>query len=236
MVLFALITWQVAADGPARSVDERIERAIVGLGPEPLTEFLADLGNLAVALPVLTAALAYALWRDRTARRRSGGHEDGGRADGGSPRTGGTRRRRYEALGIVLVMVALPAFVVPLKALIDRPGPLADGSGIGGTGGYYPSGHAATAMVAYCGAALLLAPYQRRRWAMPAAWVLTLATGIGLVLRGYHWPLDVLGSWCLCGALLLISSISSIRSISSISSRDRRRSSGRTRTGCTGPS
>lgn len=39
---------------------------------------------------------------------------------------------------------------------------------------------------------------------MPVALVLTLATGIGLVLRGYHWPLDVIGSWALCGALLVV--------------------------------
>nr|MYU47647.1 phosphoesterase [Streptomyces sp. SID7803] len=37
-----------------------------------------------------------------------------------------------------------------------------------------------------------------------AAVLLTATTGIGLVLRGYHWPLDVLGSWFLCGLLLLL--------------------------------
>jgi undecaprenyl-diphosphatase len=57
-------------------------------------------------------------------------------------------------------------------------------------------------MVAYGAAALLVTPYLRRRWAMPVAVVLTVATGIGLVLRGYHWPLDVVGSLCLFGAVL----------------------------------
>ncbi|MGW1980642.1 phosphatase PAP2 family protein [Streptomyces sp. NPDC001889] len=170
-LLFALITWQVAAGGPLRSLDERIEHAIAGSGPRPLTELLADLGGLAVALPVLAAALAYTLVRD-----------------------GGTRR--YDALRVVLAMAAVPALVVPLKALIDRPGPLTEATG------YYPSGHTATAMVAYGGAALLLAPYRGFRWTVPAAGVLTLATGTGLVLRGYHWPLDVLGSLCLGGVLL----------------------------------
>ncbi|MGQ4357568.1 phosphoesterase, partial [Streptomyces drozdowiczii] len=55
-----------------------------------------------------------------------------------------------------------------------------------------------------------------------AAVLLTAATGIGLVLRGYHWPLDVLGSWFLCGLLLLLP-----YGFGRIS-RSRRRSSSRT--------
>ncbi|MGX9228968.1 hypothetical protein ACWV95_27640 [Streptomyces albus] len=35
-----------------------------------------------------------------------------------------------------------------------------------------------------------------------AAALLTAGNGLGLVWRGYHWPLDVAASWCL-GALLL---------------------------------
>ncbi|GGT39836.1 hypothetical protein GCM10010271_49800 [Streptomyces kurssanovii] len=124
------------------------------------------------------------------------------------------RRRWVPALAALAAMAAVPALVVPLKLWIARPAPLEPGTG------WYPSGHAATAMVAYCGAALLVTPYLRRKWAMPAAGVLTLATGIGLVLRGYHWPLDVLGSLCLFGALLPF-----------LNSICRRRSSSRTRTG-----
>ncbi|MQS37569.1 phosphatase PAP2 family protein [Streptomyces katsurahamanus] len=202
--LFALITWQIAADGPLRALDERAGRALAGHGPRALTEALADLGSVAIALPVLAAAIAYTLLRDRAARR-------------------------YEALGAVLAMAAVPALVVPLKALIDRPGPLTDATG------YYPSGHTATAMAAYTGAALLLGPYlpkALRNAALPAAGVLSLATGVGLVLRGYHWPLDVMGSWCLCAAVLLIVSSGTRR----ISSRCTRRSSGRTAAGCSGPS
>ncbi|MGW1409172.1 phosphatase PAP2 family protein [Streptomyces sp. NPDC002403] len=125
----------------------------------------------------------------------------------------GARRR---ALYAALTMGAVPALVVPLKAWIARPGPLTDATG------YFPSGHAATAAVAYGAAALLIAPHLRRPWSwmMPvAAVLLTTATGIGLVLRGYHWPLDVLGSWFLCGTLLLPLGLSR---------RSRRRSSSRT--------
>ncbi|MFD8689702.1 phosphatase PAP2 family protein [Streptomyces sp. NPDC059651] len=185
--LFALITWQIAADGPLRRLDERAGRALVGHGPQWLTECLADLGNMQVALPVLGCAVVLTLLR-------------------------GERRA---PLATVLAMVAVPLLVVPLKDWIARPGPLTDATG------YYPSGHAATAAVAYGAAALLLAPHVRRSWMMPVAAVLmTVATGIGLVLRGYHWPLDVLGSWCLCGVMLV--------ALWLVSRRSRRRSSSRT--------
>ncbi|MFF8846957.1 phosphatase PAP2 family protein [Streptomyces sp. NPDC015127] len=179
--LFALITWQVAAHGPLRRADERLGRAVFRDVPDALTQPLADLGSVAVAAPVLAAALVWTLWRGR---------------------------RWRPVLATALAMAAVPALVIPLKAWIARPGPLVPGTG------WYPSGHTATAMVAYCGAALLITPYLRRRWAMPVAVVLTVATGIGLVLRGYHWPLDVAGSWCLFGAVLLL-----------LSSTGRRRSS-----------
>ncbi|WP_078607360.1 phosphatase PAP2 family protein [Streptomyces flavidovirens] len=178
-LLFALVTWQVAATGPLRRADERLGRAVVGHGPTGFTEFLADLGNLAVALPVLATAITYTLWR-------AGRHDRGALA---------------RASAAALAMAAVPALVAPLKSWIARPGPLTQDTG------YYPSGHTATAAVAYCGAALLLRAYVRRhRWWPPVlALVLTLATGAGLVLRGYHWPLDVLGSWCLCVMLLVLS-------------------------------
>ncbi|OKK07013.1 phosphoesterase [Streptomyces sp. CB03234] len=163
LALFGVITWQVAAHGPLARLDERASRALVGHGPAPLTELLADLGNMQVALPVLAAALAYAVWRGR----------------------------RAEALCAGLAMALVPAVVVPLKLLVDRVGPLTSETG------YYPSGHTATALVAYCGAALLV-----HRRLLPVAVLLTVATGIGLVLRGYHWPLDVLASGCLFATLL----------------------------------
>ncbi|MFF8833581.1 phosphatase PAP2 family protein [Streptomyces sp. NPDC015131] len=184
-VLFGLITWQVVAGGPLARLDARVSRALAGRGPTGLTEFLADLGGLPVALPVLAAAMAYAVWRGRRAR----------------------------ALYAGLAMALVPALVVPLKLLTDRPGPLTPETG------YYPSGHTATALVAYCGAALLV-----HRRLVPVALLLTAATGTGLVLRGYHWPLDVLASACLFGSLALVSSTG------------RRRSSGRTPSRRTGPS
>ena len=70
------------------------------------------------------------------------------------------RRDRREAVYAALAMVAVPVLVVPLKLWTDRQGPLTEATG------YYPSGHTATAAVAYGAAALLLAPYVRRSWMM----------------------------------------------------------------------
>ncbi|MFE7122244.1 phosphatase PAP2 family protein, partial [Streptomyces sp. NPDC057654] len=96
--------------------------------------------------------------------------------------------------------------VVPLKSWIGRPGP----ERMAGVTheGFFPSGHAATAAVAYGAALLLLLPYAReyartRRSAPFIAYgLLNAAIGVGLVRQGYHWPLDVLGAWCLAGLVL----------------------------------
>lgn len=100
---------------------------------------------------------------------------------------------------------------------MDRPaGPLEPWAA-----GYFPSGHTATAAVAYLGAALLVRPDTRRAWPTAAALVLTGATAAGLILRGWHWPLDVLASLLMCTPLLLV-----VGWADRVSRRSRRRSSG----------
>ncbi|MEU7483623.1 phosphatase PAP2 family protein [Streptomyces sp. NPDC042319] len=152
--------------------------------PAPLAELLADLGNMTVALPVLLLAAGCAWWRARTAP---------------------LPRRWLPPLAAVVAMALVPALVGPLQAALARPAPP---GALAGETGFYPSGHAATAAVAYGAAALLLLPYAAapyaRRLLITAALVLVLATGPGLVVRGYHWPVDVLGSWALSAALLTV--------------------------------
>ncbi|MEU7582877.1 phosphatase PAP2 family protein [Streptomyces sp. NPDC041068] len=180
-LFLALLTWQVVADGPLRRADERLGRALAGSRiPDRAAEFLADLGNITVAVPVLAAVLAYVAWRGR-------------RAD--------AYRWWLPPVAAAVTMALVPALVAPLKAAVARPGP----PGMSGDG-FYPSGHAATAAMAYGAAALLLLPllrgaYGRRELAIGCA-LLNTAIGFGLVRRGYHWPLDVLASWLLCGMLL----------------------------------
>ncbi|MEU3853059.1 phosphatase PAP2 family protein [Streptomyces sp. NPDC029554] len=178
-LLFALITWQVVADGPLLRLDERFSRVL--LVPDRFSELLSDLGDVAVAVPVLAVALGYVAVR--------------GRRDG-------TGRWWLPVAAAALLMALVPALVVPLKELTDRPGPPVVPPGTG----YYPSGHTATAAVAYGGATLLLLPWLRtalaRRVLIAVCAALVLGASYGLVRRGYHWPLDVAGSWCLCAVLL----------------------------------
>ncbi|QIJ65023.1 phosphatase PAP2 family protein [Streptomyces sp. JB150] len=179
LILFALITWQVVADGPLIRLDERLSRALVR--PDRVSELLADLGNVPVAVPVLAVVAAGALWRARA---------------------GGTDHWWRPGVAAAVLMALVPALVVPLKVLTDRPGTPA----VPPATGYYPSGHTATAAVAYGCAALLLLPSLRRAAARRAVLALcaalVLGVSFGLVRRGYHWPLDVVASWCLSALLL----------------------------------
>ncbi|PNG19801.1 phosphatase PAP2 family protein [Streptomyces cahuitamycinicus] len=178
-LLFAVITWQVVADGPLVRLDERLSRVLVN--PDRCSEILADLGDIQVAAPVLAVALGYVAVR----RHRAG-------AD----------RWWLPSAASALLLALVPALVVPLKELTDRPGTPAVPPGTG----YYPSGHTATAVVAYGCATLLLLPWLRTALARHAlitlCVALVLGASYGLVRRGYHWPLDVVASWCLCAVLL----------------------------------
>ncbi|MCC9709961.1 phosphatase PAP2 family protein [Streptomyces sp. MNU76] len=178
-LLFALITWQVLARGPLARLDERLSDSLVHRGAP--TQFLADLGNITVAVPALALVLLFVAWRARV--------------------TGRDHWWRPSAAA-ALLMAAVPLWVVPLKELIARSGPPIMGPGTG----FYPSGHTATASVAYGSAVLLLWPWLRgtlaRRAAVAVAVVVNIGVGFGLVRQGYHWPLDVVASWCVCALLL----------------------------------
>jgi undecaprenyl-diphosphatase len=159
--------------------DERVSRALVH--PDRFSGGLSHLGDVAVAVPVLAAVLVYVALRSRRA---------------------GTDRWWLPSTAAALLMALVPALIIPLKELTARPGTPVMPPGTG----YFPSGHTATAAVAYGGAVLLLLPWLRSttaRRACVVTWaVLVLAVSFGLVRRGYHWPLDVVASWCLCGVLL----------------------------------
>ncbi|MFI1325299.1 phosphatase PAP2 family protein [Streptomyces rochei] len=212
VLLFALITWQVLADGPLVGVDERASGALVH--PDRLSEVLSDLGNVPVAVPVLALALVYVAWH--------------GRAHGAD-------RWWLPPLAGAAAMALVPALVAPLKAWTDRPGTPAVPPAVG----YYPSGHTATAVVAYGAATLLLLPLLRspavRRGLVLLCVLLVLGASYGLVRRGYHWPLDVVASWCL-GAVLLAGVAAAAGRTAPAVTRSTRRSSSGTPSSSSGPS
>ncbi|CAM5483197.1 Phosphatase PAP2 family protein OS=Streptomyces chartreusis OX=1969 GN=HUT05_13810 PE=4 SV=1 [Streptomyces chartreusis] len=171
----------MVADGRLVDLDEAASRALIH--PDRLSELLADLGNVPVTVPVLAVVLVYVTWRHR--------------------RTG-TDHWWWPAAAAAVLMALVPALIVPLKELTDRPGTPA----VPPATGYYPSGHTATAVVAYGAAALLLLPWLRtalaRRTVLVLCAALNLGVAFGLVRRGYHWPLDVVASWCLGTVLMTL--------------------------------
>ncbi|MFI7502981.1 phosphatase PAP2 family protein [Streptomyces sp. NPDC049687] len=178
-LLFALITWQVAVDGPLLNLDDGLSRALIH--PDRFSELLSDLGNVQVAVPALVLVTVYVALQGQWT---------------------GRPRWWLPPVAAVVLMTLVPLIVVPLKEWTERPGTPA----VPPATGYYPSGHTATAAVAYGSAAMVLLPWLAtalaRRLVVAGAGLLVLAVSYGLVRRGYHWPLDVVASWCLCTVLL----------------------------------
>lgn len=185
-----LVSWQVAVDGPVLGLDRWTRHGVhelrYGLHSTLLNrvgEALADLGGSGVAVPVLLLAGAVAAGREFRA---------------------GFARWWLPVPVAVLTAGLIPLLVVPAKAWFARPGPLGEPLAAD-QWGWYPSGHTATATLAYGVAALLLArtagPRARRVLAAGAA-LSALGVGFGLIWSDYHWLLDVVASWCL-GALVL---------------------------------
>ncbi|EST39144.1 hypothetical protein N566_03590 [Streptomycetaceae bacterium MP113-05] len=178
-VVFALVSLQVAVEGPLLAADpvlrDTVGRWTTPHGPLSVAgEVAADLGGALVAGGVLAVGAGLAAWRDRS---------------------------WTPLLLAVLAAVSVPAVVLPLKGAFSRLGP--DGLPLAGYAGYYPSGHTMTAVVAYGMTALLFA--RTLPVAAPAvAALLSLSTGVGLVLRGYHWASDVVASWALGGIVLCL--------------------------------
>ncbi|WSF68930.1 phosphatase PAP2 family protein [Streptomyces decoyicus] len=200
-LLFAALTWQVAGHGPLRTLDERLGRTLAAAGdiPSGLAEFFADLGNTVVALPVLLVVMVWTGWRGRQRWLREREGEQGGAEAAGGP---APVRWWLPPLAAGLALAAVPALVVPLKLWLARPGPPQMAGGA--HDGFYPSGHGATAAVAYGVAALLLTRGRMRgqrrlrrrlrigndngngmdaRWGVPAAAVaLSVAVTVAVAL------------------------------------------------------
>lgn len=88
-----------------------------------------------------------------------------------------------------------------IKHVFDRPRPHAIGATWWESGEWaFPSGHSAgTAMLATVGALLTISATMRgaRRYLALAGWAtLAIVVGVSRVVRGAHYPSDVLAGWC----------------------------------------
>jgi len=132
----------------------------------------------------------------------------------GPERTAGTivvagyllwRRRRREAVGLAVVMIAAALLVPALKTTFHfaRPSLLYSGADAFS----FPSGHATSAVAFYSVLAWIVARSQSRPWRV-APWALAalmiLLTGLSRIYLGAHWFSDVLAGFALGGALGVI--------------------------------
>jgi len=180
----------VGPDGRLLRAFRRTAAAHPGLdGP---AHVLCDVGDIGVAVPVLLVALVVAA---RLGRRAA------------------LPRWWLVPAAAALVMALLPVVVTVVKSAVDRPAP--GRVHPDPAYGYFPSGHTATSAVGYGLAVLVLWPFLRRtavRAVVAAGTALLLpAVGAALVWCDYHWPLDVLGSWCL--AVSLLSAVGAARTL-----------------------
>ncbi|MFI0241303.1 phosphatase PAP2 family protein [Streptomyces sp. NPDC016845] len=117
-------------------------------------------------------------------------------------------RRIVPVLTALVTMALVPALVAPVQSWLARPGP----PPMAPETGFFPSGHTATATVAYGLCVLLLREVHRVRAAAHGCVLVNAAVGLGLVRQGYHWPVDVVGSWCLAAVLLCAAACAITRS------------------------
>ncbi|MFI0722474.1 phosphatase PAP2 family protein [Streptomyces sp. NPDC021224] len=192
VALFAVLTAQVSGGGRLVARDWAVlgwfQRAAAAhpalTGP---AQVLSDVGNVQVAVPLLLAAVVAAGVRGRRS---------------------GLPLWWLPPLAAVLAMALVPLVVGQVKSAVARPAPGKLRLGPDGYAGFFPSGHTATSSVAVGCAALLVLPAVGRavlrRALYAAALLLAAGVGAGLVWHGYHWPLDVVASWCLAASLLSV--------------------------------
>ena len=115
------------------------------------------------------------------------------------------RRRRVEAVFVVIAFVGTLVLNDILKLLVQRPRPGFDWAEVWPETGF-PSGHSMNSVVVYLAIALVIWRLGGRRAGIVAfvlAAVLTGSVGISRIYLGAHWLSDVIGGY-LAGALWLL--------------------------------
>ncbi len=117
----------------------------------------------------------------------------------------GSWRKSY-GIPVTGILVGITGVKVLLKWWIDRPRPEAVNFIIDQGGSSFPSGHAMTAMAVFLLLFVLLGRDgnlgKRKKPLMAVALVLAFVVGISRIWLGVHYPLDVIGGWCLAWTLL----------------------------------
>jgi undecaprenyl-diphosphatase len=125
--------------------------------------------------------------------------------------------RRIPASLVVLLALAARALNTPLKELFESPRPTSDFVKVTESAiGYgFPSGHSMGAMLLCGSIAVGVALSFKNRWIsiaiFPVGLFVVLATGLGRIYTGAHWPSDVLGGYLWGASLLIVTSALALR-------------------------
>jgi undecaprenyl-diphosphatase len=133
------------------------------------------------------------------------------------------RRRRMEAVFIVIALVGTLVLNDWLKLIFQRPRPGFAWAEVWPETGF-PSGHSMSSFVVYLGIALLIWRLVVRRagtLAFVLGIALTLSVGISRIYLGAHWLSDVIGGY-LAGALWLLLLVAAWGAVSRLRSGGRR--------------
>ena len=189
LLILAVLTVNVLADGPLIGLDRRVRAAVqaqahsaawrwVGDSWHAPARLLVELGNNQVALPVLALSALIVAVRHRS-----------------------LRPLLAAATGVALLLVT----VIPAKILTGLSGPGQPPVGPWHLG-VFPSGHTTTAGVGLALAVLLLAPdlpARIRRAAVAVMAALCFLVGAALVWCDFHWFTDVAAGWALTALIVL---------------------------------
>jgi len=189
VLILALLTDNVLANGPLIGVDERIRRVVlaqahsatwhwVGSGGHSPAQLITQLGNNQVGLPVLALAALIVSIRYRSVR---------------------------PLFAAVIGVTLLLGIVIPAKILTARAGPGLPPVAHGAMG-VFPSGHSSTSSVCLGLAALLLArvlPGWARRAVLTITATLCFLVGVALIWCDYHWFTDVVAGWALAALIVM---------------------------------
>jgi undecaprenyl-diphosphatase len=182
LLLFALVTVLAAAHNWApRAAESTIHAWVLTHRPAWAVRVAGAVTDLGTGAPPYLAAVAAGVL---TLRR--------------SPRTD---RRIFAVSAPVLVLAVGQLLRNGLMRAFARPRPpMADWVAASPSGHSYPSGHAFTSAAAAGLLGWALMRGVRRSVALPltvALGVAAVAVGLTRIYLGVHWPLDVLGGWCL---------------------------------------
>ncbi|GAA4986745.1 phosphatase PAP2 family protein [Kitasatospora paranensis] len=187
LLLFTAVTVLAAAhDWAPRAAESSIHAWVLTHRPAWAVRVAGVVTDLGTGVPPYLAAVAAGIL---TLRR--------------SPRTD---RRLVALCAPVLVLAVGQLLRNGLMRGFARPRPpMADWVAASPSGYSYPSGHAFTSAAAAGLLGWALMRGVRRSVALPltlALGVAAVAVGLTRIYLGVHWPLDVLGGWCLAAAWL----------------------------------